>query len=727
MGREILKRFNMSYSAYSTYKKSQLEFYFKYIAKSEPTEKALPYGDAGNVVHGCMEDHITSGTVAKSTYIDKWREKDLFNQKGFQGVTLSYEKYYDYFNNGVSYYNEIPPATLILAEKRIEMLRHGMNIKSFIDLYLQYSGFDGYPIVIYDWKTNSQFNKALHRDQRLFYSWVIYENEGIIPNCKWYYLKHKEVVSDHFDLSEIQKFDVEIARVINEIAEKGDDISKYETGTWKHPFNQCKKLCQAEIDRRITSNNLNLTLEIRGHYVFIVGDAPQKLFDGIDLTTQFDLPDKYFMQEAVKKKGGMFNLKDVGTVHLFNMKNKCFPIGMKSEVTNIIFEYGEYYKNFIILEVKDCRDINILNSHPNIVPKKLCTTNVLRDYQKEAVDIFMKEESGIINIATGGGKTFIASEIIRQANAQTLWIIDRKELLDQTKKVLETLLCCEIGEVCDGVLNLCPITIATIQSLSSKISDPAIQKYLQTVNMVVVDEYHKAAAESYQKIFCKIPNAKYRLGLTATATRDDGKEKILFSILGGVIYKVDSKQLIDEGYLIKPKIRFHELDLDYVGEHMTYPEEYTEKIVDNATRNNTIKLISVAHAQHKQLILTKTVEHGKHLAELLDAKHIHGSLGKKVRQKIMSEFRENPDGRLVITNSIGAEGLDIPDLDVIINAGANKGDVKSIQILGRLLRNFLGKSTAYYYDFIDSGKHTRSHSLARIKAFEEQGHEVTRI
>jgi len=90
---------------------------------------------------------------------------------------------------------------------------------------------------------------------------------------------------------------------------------------------------------------------------------------------------------------------------------------------------------------------------------------------------------------------------------------------------------------------------------------------------------------------------------------------------------------------------------------------------------------------------------------------------------MFKQFKEN-ENCIVMTQSIGAEGLDIPDLDVIINAAANAGNVKSIQVLGRVLRTSEGKDQAVYYDFYDSSKTKKRHSRMRVKAFREQGYAV---
>jgi superfamily II DNA or RNA helicase len=238
-----------------------------------------------------------------------------------------------------------------------------------------------------------------------------------------------------------------------------------------------------------------------------------------------------------------------------------------------------------------------------------------------------------------------------------------------------------------------------------------------------VDEFHKSAAETYQKVFAKLPNTKYRLGLTATVKRDDGKEPILFSILNEIVCKITADELITMGFLIRPTIEFHKIEsLDIYD---NYTEEYRQNIILDPARNEKILEIVEDHGNKKILILTKMVAHGRMLNDAIsDSGHIHGVLGKEKREKIFKDFKEGNINCLILTISIGAEGLDIPDLDVIINAAANKGDVKSIQILGRVLRKFNKKKEAIYVDFLDDSKYLKKHSKARMKVFKEQGHKV---
>jgi superfamily II DNA or RNA helicase len=82
------------------------------------------------------------------------------------------------------------------------------------------------------------------------------------------------------------------------------------------------------------------------------------------------------------------------------------------------------------------------------------------------------------------------------------------------------------------------IDIAVIQSLVKKnIVDDIVAGYGQ----VIVDECHHLSAVSFEAV-ARACKAKYFLGLTATATRKDGHQPIIFMQCGPIRYKVDAKQ-----------------------------------------------------------------------------------------------------------------------------------------------------------------------------------------
>jgi len=229
---------------------------------------------------------------------------------------------------------------------------------------------------------------------------------------------------------------------------------------------------------------------------------------------------------------------------------------------------------------------------------------------------------------------------------------------------------------------------------------------------------------------------------SGTNFRDDGNDMMINATCGNKCFDLSSKVLIQNGWLIKPQIKFIEKYMQtndvkklenkilkgLINETPEYNNFYEHFISNNDKRNMVIKEIIDQNKDKKILVLTRLVDHGQYLTALINgSKHLHGQTSKKEREKIFDAFTNGDLNILISTISIFAEGIDLPNLKIVINAAANKGNVKTIQVLGRILRKLEGKNTAQYYDFIDETKFFRLASLARKKALIKQGHEIEMI
>jgi superfamily II DNA or RNA helicase/CRISPR/Cas system-associated exonuclease Cas4 (RecB family) len=323
-------------------------------------------------------------------------------------------------------------------------------------------------------------------------------------------------------------------------------------------------------------------------------------------------------------------------------------------------------------------------------------------------------------VTGNSGKTIVTAEIIRQMDLRTLWVIDRKELLVQTRELFKQWLNFPIGQIGAGVSDPRDVTVATIQSLVKNINEH--RAYLDSVQFVVIDESHHAAAESYQKLFRYLPNTKNRLGCTGTVKRDDGNEMILESLIGPVLYRVSAAQLIADGYLERPSIIFHTLpEHDDDTSYDSYAESYEDTIVQNVERN----ALGASFVNGQTLIIVKKINHGEIMAKLLpSAVFIHGSTQDEIRTTAFKAFQDAQIPVLIGTIQIFSEGIDVPNLATIINLAGQSGEVKTIQMLGRLLRRSLGKTGCVLHDFCDTGKYGRKASKNRIKTLKNEGHEV---
>jgi superfamily II DNA or RNA helicase len=260
------------------------------------------------------------------------------------------------------------------------------------------------------------------------------------------------------------------------------------------------------------------------------------------------------------------------------------------------------------------------------------------------------------------------------------------------------------------------ITIGMIQTIS---------RHLKAVinagfNFVIADEAHRAPSDTYYKTLMRI-NAYYRLGLTATPTREDHSMPKFVGVLGEVLQDTaTAKELMNTGYLAKAKLEFLQAPVAPGGTNWkSWQTAYTMGIVGNRLRNDLI-----ANRAHELLregklvyIHVERVIHGKTLERMIEgSKFIEGK--SKDRSVTIKDFK---DGKLrCLISTLLKEGADIPSMDAIIMAGGGKSAVAVIQKAGRALRVTKDKKEALVIDFIDQGKWLRDHSQERRMILEEK-------
>lgn len=157
---------------------------------------------------------------------------------------------------------------------------------------------------------------------------------------------------------------------------------------------------------------------------------------------------------------------------------------------------------------------------------------------------------------------------------------------------------------------------------------------------------------------------------------------------------------------------------------MVYGNVYKQAIVENEARNAQIVLMAnkFYKSGRKILILVKQIAHGKLLEKLIpDSIFLHGSTGKKKRQKHLDLMREGKP-QITIASVIFDEGIDCKPLNTLILAGGGKSPTRALQRIGRILRPYEGKIDAIAVDFMDNCKYMQSHSSKRasIYATEEE-------
>jgi len=334
----------------------------------------------------------------------------------------------------------------------------------------------------------------------------------------------------------------------------------------------------------------------------------------------------------------------------------------------------------------------------------------LRDYQTDSVNHALAHDMGVLYVATGGGKTHMAASMIEQRAVSTLFLVHTKDLLYQTKKRFEDLLGTTIGLIGDGVNEAGDITVATIQTLYNNVQGGIP---LPKVDMIIQDEAHHVPAETFYAVTGKIA-ARYVYGLSATPYRKDDTDLMIEAAAGPIVARVTPTDLINQGILSKPTIRFIPLAGETSYSKAPRFAVVNKYIVNNISRNHLIAETASQYEQKSKtvLIAVDQVKHAKLLHTLLpNATILDGSLDSISRGQILNDLRAKKIK--VIISTLMKEGVDVPSLDVVINAA---GGSDSMQLIGRALRRAEGKDVATIIDFVDYA-HVSLHrnSLSRIR------------
>jgi superfamily II DNA or RNA helicase len=404
------------------------------------------------------------------------------------------------------------------------------------------------------------------------------------------------------------------------------------------------------------------------------------------------------------------------------LKRKVFPAGL-------IPFLKEHYEGEI--ELQDQRPPFTVPADNPIDLKDVS----LRDYQEAAIQAFLKHERGVIKISTRGGKTVCAIAITQSLGVKTLFIVDSTNLLDQAYKAFEERLQRPIGRIGDGMWEPQDITVAVVDSLYNGVinNDPEIMDFLQSREFVTFDECHQCS-DQVQRVSAAMPNARWRLGLSATAMMTT-KENMLYTmaLAGPIVYEIAMETLVDNDQIAQPYVYFIDVpEKVKIKQWIKWHSIHDCGIVNHPQRNLMIALSAMKTVRQKKtvLILVEKKDHGLILEEMLKPKcNVRFVSGKDKTDVRINSLKDLEDGKLdvLITTKIFNMGQDIPFLDCVIVAAGGKSPISLYQSFGRAITKTDTKDRAFIVDFIDhSHPKLLEHSEQRVAIAERQNAFIVR-
>ncbi len=338
----------------------------------------------------------------------------------------------------------------------------------------------------------------------------------------------------------------------------------------------------------------------------------------------------------------------------------------------------------------------------------------LYSYQKGAINkIFTLFEEApkdyhlLYQLPTGGGKTVIFSEIVRQYlkhhQKKVLVMTHRIELCRQTSNVLT-----DFGvnnKVVDSTANLddqkdYSCFVAMVETLNNRLTDDKLD--ISDIGLVIIDEAHY---NSFTKLF-KFFEKSFILGVTATPLSSNVKlpmnDNYNELIVGETI-----ESLIEHEFLARANTFSYNVGLTslVVGSNGDYTVKSSEDLYTNTQMlGKLLQAYEERSKGKKTLIFNNGINTSIHVYETFKAAgypiaHLDNTATKKERAFLLKWFKETPNA-ILTSVSILTTGFDEPTVDTIILNRATKSLTLYYQMIGRGSRILKDKS---HFNVIDLG------------------------
>ncbi len=335
----------------------------------------------------------------------------------------------------------------------------------------------------------------------------------------------------------------------------------------------------------------------------------------------------------------------------------------------------------------------------------------LRPEQRDATERVLAYDQGILCAPTAFGKTVVGACLIAKRSVNALILVHRRQLMDQWRERLAAFLALPIGHIGQygggKAKRTGLIDVAVIQSLQHK---GTVEDFVADYGHVIVDECHHLSAVTFERILREV-KAKYVLGLTATPTRKDGHQPIIYMQCGPIRFHLSAKKAAESSPLqhkVFPRIT------DFVwnrSESETAIQDIYAALIVSQERNDLIvrDLQQALSSGRSPLVLTSRTGHLDYLAGRLGGicPHIFilkGGMGTKQRKRLAESLAAVPceEPRVILaTGSYLGEGFDDPRLDTLLLAMPISWKGTLQQYVGRLHRLHDNKSEVHVYDYAD--------------------------
>ena len=447
-----------------------------------------------------------------------------------------------------------------------------------------------------------------------------------------------------------------------------------------------------------------------------------------------------------------------GKKWLFQAKHWKKPVGLDvaQETINAVYEYKadipvivssngfdaavkSYQSTLLARKIPlQLWDSNTLVSRTKRLPDKTYNTKEPRDYQSPAIDEIVNAyfagdgNRALVVMATGLGKTFVAAESVRRIRAnnpcKVLVCAHTNDLVYQFEKAVwtflkpseKTLIWNSYERPTAEMLDGADMTFACVDSVSGWIE---AGKELPDYGILLVDECHHVGSSMYDRVFDALsagkPGGSFALGLTATPWRPD--ETDLTQYFGEPRVTIDMVTGLNKGFLANVDYRMYTDNINWdalqnVQGHSFSPKQINRTLFINQWDDSVVYTLRDAWSEQpnpRAIVFCGTIEHALIMRDKINtlgfckaeaiysgnAGNEYEPLSQYKRNRILSDFSDGTVNVVCVVD-IFNEGIDVPDVNILVFQRVTHSRRIFIQQLGRGLRISEGKDKVIVLDFV---------------------------
>lgn len=359
---------------------------------------------------------------------------------------------------------------------------------------------------------------------------------------------------------------------------------------------------------------------------------------------------------------------------------------------------------------------------------------ISRDYQDDAISSLLGNGElgtgfGTIVLPCGSGKTIVGILALLKLQTRTLilcpnvasvhqWIRELKSKTDIKDE--------DIGEYSGEKKEIKPITVCTYQVLTWRAGKDEDYPHFSLFReggwgLIIYDEVHMLPAPVF-RITAEL-QAIYRVGLTATLVREDGREDEVFSLVGPKRYDTPWADLAEKGFIAKAychEIRIPLKEEDEVKYALAAKREKFRIASCNPDKIAIAEKLIEKHSGDQILIIGQYLEQLDEFRKHFGYEIITGTTSNKKRDELYNLFREKKISVLIVSK-VANFAIDLPDASVAIQISGTFGSrQEEAQRLGRILRPKAKDS--HFYSVITEYTEEEDFASNRQKFLSEQGY-----